>query len=192
MYERSSKSFRISYLTSTSLFYWRLQKLNTSFFYLISPFFNKCFPASYQLLNAIIIQSLGACGSVVGQGTMLQAGRSQVRVPMRWIFSVYLTLPATLWPGVDSASNRNEYQESSWGVKGSQRVRLTTSSPSVNWPSRKCGSLSISQLYGSSRHVTGIALHFLFNRKSLVGHVATDAPRSLWPHQIEISLLELL
>jgi hypothetical protein len=23
-------------------------------------------------------------------------------------------------PGVDSASNRNEYQESSWGVKGGQ------------------------------------------------------------------------
>jgi hypothetical protein len=28
----------------------------------------------------------GARGSVVGWGTMLQAGRSRVRVPMRWIF----------------------------------------------------------------------------------------------------------
>jgi hypothetical protein len=28
----------------------------------------------------------GASGSVVGWGTMLQAGRSRVRVPMRWIF----------------------------------------------------------------------------------------------------------
>jgi hypothetical protein len=27
-------------------------------------------------------------------------------------------------PGVDSASNRNEYQESSWGVKGGRRVSL--------------------------------------------------------------------
>jgi hypothetical protein len=27
-------------------------------------------------------------------------------------------------PRVDSASNRNEYQESSWEVKGGQRVRL--------------------------------------------------------------------
>jgi hypothetical protein len=29
-------------------------------------------------------------------------------------FSIELILPAALGPGVDSASNRNEYQESSW------------------------------------------------------------------------------
>jgi hypothetical protein len=29
-------------------------------------------------------------------------------------------------PGVDSASNRNEYQKSSWGVKGGRRIGLTT------------------------------------------------------------------
>jgi hypothetical protein len=31
----------------------------------------------------------GARGSVVGWGTMLQAGRSRVRVPMRWNFSSF-------------------------------------------------------------------------------------------------------
>jgi hypothetical protein len=39
-----------------------------------------------------------ARGSVVGWGTMLQAGRSLVRVLMRWIFSIDLILSATLWP----------------------------------------------------------------------------------------------
>jgi hypothetical protein len=57
---------------------------------------------------------MGARDNVVGWGTMLQAGRSRIRVQMRWIFSIYLIQPHYVL-GVDSASNRNEYQESSWG-----------------------------------------------------------------------------
>jgi hypothetical protein len=39
----------------------------------------------------------------------------RVRFPMRSLnFSIYLTFQPRYGPGVDSAANRNEYQESSW------------------------------------------------------------------------------
>jgi hypothetical protein len=50
--------------------------------------------------------------SVFGWGTILQAGRSRVRFPKRWLnFSVDLTLQPHYGRGVESASNRNEYKQ---------------------------------------------------------------------------------
>jgi hypothetical protein len=52
---------------------------------------------------------------------MVQAGRWQVRKPMKlMVFPVYPILPALLGPGVNSASNRNEYRKLKKKVMGSK------------------------------------------------------------------------
>ena len=58
------------------------------------------------------VMNLGALGSAVGWGTELQVGRSPVRFPM-----VSLEYFIDYVPEVDSASNRNEYQEYFLGMK---------------------------------------------------------------------------
>jgi hypothetical protein len=63
---------------------------------------------------------------------------------MSWIFSVDLSLPA---------SNRNEYQESSWGVKSSWHVGLTTLPPSVS---------RMSDSFGASTSRNPKGLHGLY------------------------------
>jgi hypothetical protein len=76
---------------------------------------------------------------------MLQGGRSRVRFPMR---SLNLS---RYGPGVDSASNRNEYQKSSWG-KG-RPVRKANNLTSIYepivekmWESRRLTNLWASEV----------------------------------------------
>jgi hypothetical protein len=103
-----------------------------------------------------------ACGSIVGWGTMLQARRSQVWFTTRSLdFLVDLTLPATLWPWGQLSLWQKWVPGIFLGVKVCQHVRVTTSTSSVRWLPRKCGSLDVSHSFGSPWPVTGIALNFL-------------------------------
>jgi hypothetical protein len=84
-----------------------------------------------------------ARGSADGYGTMLQAGKSWVRVSMK--STNFLSLPNLSKlhhdPEVYSASKRKENQKIFRGVKRSRRVRLTTSPTYVNLLFGKCGIL---------------------------------------------------
>jgi hypothetical protein len=60
-----------------------------------------------------------------------------LQLAMNFVFNI-LKILLHHGPGVNSASDRNEYQESSGGgVKGCQHVGLTTVSPSVSRLSRQ-------------------------------------------------------
>jgi hypothetical protein len=66
-------------------------------------------PQYTQSIALCYLKLFGARRSVVGWGSMLQAGKSRVRFPMRLFhfFQLTYTFQQHYGPEVDSASNRN-------------------------------------------------------------------------------------
>ena len=92
----------------------------------------------------------GACGGAVGWGTVLWAGRSWVRFLMVLLEFFIDIMTKSFWPhygpGVNTASNRNEYQGYLLVCKWGWCVGLTTLPPSCAdcleiWKSQPPGTL---------------------------------------------------
>jgi hypothetical protein len=84
----------------------------------------------------VVFSTYGARGSVIGSGTMVRAGRSRDRVPMRWIF-FNLPYPSSRTVALGSTEPLAEMSTRNLpGVKDGRRVGLTTL-PSVSRMSRQ-------------------------------------------------------
>jgi hypothetical protein len=129
-----------------------------------------------------------ARGSVFCCGTMLQTVRSRVRFPIKSLdFFFSLPNPSSrtvvlgLTQPLTDMSTRN--LPGGGGVNGGRRVRLTALPPSASRLSGRCWILDVSQPYGSSWPVTGMAEPLLNNSCCIVSHFAVVAKQQVYTPQ---------
>jgi len=97
----------------------------------------------------------GARGGAVGWGTALQAGRSQESLEL----FTDISFRPRCGPGIDSACNRNEYQEYFLGCKGHRCVGLQH----LHMPIfLKFGSLKLLEPSGLVQACNGITLPYIY------------------------------
>jgi len=121
------------------------------------------FNSGFKGLNLVLDVS-GARGSSLGWGTALQAGRSRVSIPegVIGIFSLTLSFRPHYSSGVDSASNRNKYQEYFLGCKGGRCVGLTNLTIFKCRLSWNVGTSNSWNPQGLSRPVIGLLYLYLY------------------------------
>ena len=109
---------------------------------------------------------------------LLQIGRSLVRSQLVLLefFIEIKSFRSHYGPGVDSASNRNEYQEHLLGGKGSRCVRLTTLPPSCAVV-MKSGNLNFLEPPGPLQACNGTALPLPYKREA-----KASLYRYIFPH----------
>jgi hypothetical protein len=126
-----------------------------------------------------------ARGSVVGWGALLQAGRSPVRVPDEVDFSIYLILPAAIWPWGLLSLQQKLVPGIFLGVKSGRRVGLTNLPPSVSRMSENVGASTSRNPKGLHRDNFTFTYDYNFkiakyinSQKSLLGYEVHKSRRS--------------
>ena len=138
-----------------------------------------------RLCVCVCVCVYGARGGAVGWGTALQAWRSRARFPM-----VSLDFRPHYGPGVDSAFNRNEYQECFLGVKAAgaldwQPYYLRV--PNV----LKSGSLNLLESSGPAQACNGIYIYiYIYIRKCKSWVMVILITKEVWPVKTSITFTQ--